>query len=278
VNNWSPTSILTVFHSVPTSTSPIHVDTDAGQGYLKALGNNEGPHALAREWVGTHPADWFGLRTFDVAILRVTDDDELNLENGKMAESGQAFISRYEIGDSWSGTPLELTQLDNPSDLSRLVVFDTWIRNWDRHSLNQIEGKEYRRRNENNGFLSTEQASKGKFILKAIDHTHCFRCEGDLSARIRNLKYTEDSKVYGLFREFRPYLDRQIVRSAAEKLVSIDRGTLEATFSQIPSQWEVSTSVKSAWMEHICRRASFVADRIEDKLFPQRRLKFREET
>jgi hypothetical protein len=122
-----------------TSACTAIVETDAGKAYLKCLGGPEGPHTLACEWVATHLARWFRLPTFDVAIIDVTDADEIPFvdkdgERFGQAEPGPAFVSRAEFGESWSGKQSQLKRLANPEAISRLVVFDTWTLNCDRYS------------------------------------------------------------------------------------------------------------------------------------------------
>lgn len=45
---WQPTTILRFEGSVASSSGVLRVVTDEGKGYLKALGNPEGPQVLAR--------------------------------------------------------------------------------------------------------------------------------------------------------------------------------------------------------------------------------------
>jgi len=130
---WQPTAIRRFEGSVPSSSCVLRVVTDQGKGYLKALGNPQGPGILAREWVGTSLARRFGLSTFEFAIVQVTAQDDLPFASGGHARPGPAFITRAEPGAPWGGKDLELRRLINPEDLARLVVFDTWIRNRDRH-------------------------------------------------------------------------------------------------------------------------------------------------
>jgi hypothetical protein len=69
--------------------------TDAGTAYIKALGTRQGPHPLACEWVGTQMAAWFGLPTFEFALLTVDASvDEIPFLQGGTAESGTAFVTR----------------------------------------------------------------------------------------------------------------------------------------------------------------------------------------
>ena len=131
---WPPTTFIRFGKSLSTSTNAAVVETDAGPAYLKAMGNPEGPHALACNWVRTRLARLFGLPTFEYAILQVDADvDEIPFTNGRFAQSGSAFCTREEPGRTWGGGADELEPLVNSSDIPRLVVFDTWIRNRDPH-------------------------------------------------------------------------------------------------------------------------------------------------
>src|SRR5262245_25691871 len=134
---WQPTTINRFIRGFRTSARAILVDTDAGPGYLKALGGPEGPHTLAAELVGTRLAEWFGLPTFDFTLIMIDQTQEIFDRDGNQigeALPGPAFISRLEPGDTWSGDERQLATLANPDDIARLVVFDTWLRNCDRHS------------------------------------------------------------------------------------------------------------------------------------------------
>lgn len=144
--------------------------TDAGKAYCKAIGNPEGPHALACEWVGTHLARWLGLPTFDCALLTVDEVDEIPLGDQTWAKPGPAFVSRAESGHAWGGSADELHLIENPEDIAKLVVFDTWTLNCDRHPPKGV----VRKPNKDNVFLSGEGARPGRFRLIAMDHTHCF--------------------------------------------------------------------------------------------------------
>jgi len=181
-----PRIIRRVIRQWPTATRTVLVDTDQGEGYLKAIGGDPtGPHTLACEWVGTQLARWIGLRTFDFALIKVTEEDEIPLAGGDLAIPGVGFITRAERGAPWGGKVSELRRLANPEDIIRLVVFDTWTLNCDRYFPP-------RRPNRDNVFLSREGAPPKQFILKAIDHTHCFTCGRELSRRVSNIAHIKD--------------------------------------------------------------------------------------
>lgn len=265
---WTPTTIKRLIRAFPTSACTALVETDAGKGYLKALGNGEGPHILACEWIGSRLARWFGLSTFDIAMIDVTEQDEIPFHNGGKAQVGPAFITRAESGETWSGDEKQLDRLFNPQDISRLVVFDTWTLNCDRHSW-QGEDKVRRARiNRNNVFLS-EEAPEGQFLLTAMDHTHCFTCGRELSRKLREIAIIKDPRVFGLFPEFRKHLDRSQVKQAAKDLRRMARATAVQMSEGIPQEWEAQAEALEALTELVVARAAFVADTIEGLLWPQ---------
>jgi len=129
-NGWRPTQVTRFVQGIGTSTGPARVDTDLGEGYFKGLGNPEGPHALACEFVGSMLADWLGLTTLDYALVQVTEDDEIPFLKGGRVLPGLAFISRAEPGGfNWGGNAKELKSIINPQEISGLVVMDTWTLN-----------------------------------------------------------------------------------------------------------------------------------------------------
>ena len=258
---WQPTEIRRFVANRDSGAGVLIVETDAGTGYLKAMGNPGGDHVLACEWVGTQLARWLGLQTLDFALIQVTRDDVLPFFRGGFASVGPAFITRKERGAAWSGTEHQLRRLVNPEDISRLVVFDTWTRNWDRHSPDGA------RINRDNVFL--KQETKGRLLLKAIDHTHCFTRGHELTKRLANIEFVKDPGVYGLFPEFRPFLDRRTVKRAAKRLGGLQRGEVWEIMEGIPKPWEVDPAALAAFADFVVGRAAYLADRIEMKLFPQ---------
>ena len=64
---WPPTTFRRFAKTIKSSTAVARIVTDAGPAYIKALGNPQGPHALACDLVGARLARWFGLQTFEEA-------------------------------------------------------------------------------------------------------------------------------------------------------------------------------------------------------------------
>lgn len=272
-SNWTPLTIHRWIDSFPTSSCVALVQTDAGPGYLKALGNGEGPHILACELVGTRLAMWLKLPTFEYAIIPVTRNDEIWFHNGESARPGPAFITKATRGDVWSGGVADLRKVENREAISRLVVFDTWTLNCDRFSKRENASKPRIKRD--NVFLSAS-SNPGRFRLVAMDHTCCFTCGGELTKRLAFDATVKDARVYGLFPEFRDFLDRSEIEAAVRDLRTIERTVVEPMVNDIPNEWEVGPEAKSALVELIVQRASFVADTIIKAIWPQGLLDLRD--
>ncbi|WLD14663.1 HipA family kinase [Planctellipticum variicoloris] len=249
------------------------METDVGSAYVKAMGGPEGPHTLASEVVVTQLAAWFGLSTFDWAIVIVDEFDEIPFLDKDGNQTGQAtpgpsFITRAEQGVTWGGGDRELKLLVNPQDISRLVVFDTWVLNCDRHSPADPETGRRRKPNRDNVFLS-EEAPAGQFLLKAMDHTHCFTCGREWTRRLGQVDTIRDSRVFGLFPEFRKFLKKDAVTQAATDLRTITAEVVREMIDCVPNEWDVKREARNALVDLVVGRAIFVAETIETRLWPQ---------
>lgn len=245
--------------------STARVVTDSGPAYLKAPGNPEGPSHLASELVGTLLAQWFGLTTFPFALLTIdAEHDEIPLISGAIAKSGTAFVTKSTPGHSWGGTEEELNALVNPEDITRLIVFDTWIRNRDRHHPDI----RVRRPNYDNVFLADAGGDRKDAFsrLIAMDHTHCFFDASQLNAKVARIDWVKDDQVYGLFPAFKSFVRDDEIRSSQKKLRELKREKIEAFVDKIPPDWEVNPPTRTALADFICQRATYVADTILPKL------------
>ncbi len=241
----------------------VQIVTDAGPAYIKALGNPLGPHPLACEWVATHLAKWFGLATFEFAIMIIDAEiDEIPFSSGGMAHSGPAFVTRSASGHTWGGSKKELKALVNTNDVSKLVVFDTWVRNCDRHPPDLT----VRRPNFDNVFL--EDVS-GKLRLIAMDHSHCFTGGRDLNERIARIDNVKDGQLYGLFPAFVPFVREKYVEAGIARLTELDHKIVSEIVETIPDEWEVTSQAASALTDFVCHRAEFVAETVLEPIGQQ---------
>ncbi len=258
---WKPTKLLEFGTMLDTSTNPARVMTDAGSAYLKAMGNRQGPHVLATDWVGTHLAKWLGLSTFDIAILQLDSDDVFELPHGESIKPGPAFVAREMPGEPWGRSGLQLNSLVNPEDITRMVVFDTWTLNCDRHHYDPTK----RRPNFDNVFLSSEGVKAGKRRLIAMDHGLCFIHSGeDLSVKLNRMEKVQSAHVYGLFPEFRGKLQDAMIASCCTRLREMDEAVAMAMVNTVPREWDVPDSVRRAWGDLISRRAAYVAENMHE--------------
>ncbi len=221
-------------------------------------------------------ARWFGLPTLDFALLRIVSSvDEIIFPDGSRAQSGHAFVTRAVRGTDWGGDATTIRLLDNPDDVTRLIVFDTWIRNRDRCAPETM-GRQPRY---SNVFLSKEGTARNRLRLLAIDHTHCFDT-GELTSRIADIDKIRDPEIYGLFPGFTENLRRKkaIFERIALELRQLDRDVLRSIIGMIPAEWDVSGEARNALEEFLYRRAEFVADtivrRLTSQLWPQQELSF----
>lgn len=271
---WQPTTFVRFVRTVASSSRTALIQTDAGAAYTKVINNPEGPHVLACDWFGTHLARRFGLRTFDVSILELSDLDEIPLD-GTTAQQGPAFITRAEEGITMGGHRA-LTDVDNLEDILWIVAFDTWVRNCDRYApgYGQMGGV---RMNLDNLFLSTETAPDGKFILKAIDHGHIFTCGRPLSPRLADIENQQDERIYGLFPSFLGHLTVEPIETVTAFFRDVRSSLWEDLLASIPDEWEVSGDTRQAMDQFLLGRAHFLSENFRELLIremPQRILDF----
>jgi len=255
--SWQPTRLIQVIKSFDTSMGTTKVKTDATFGYIKALGNRQGPHALASEFVASSLAKWFGLTVPDFAMLELSADACFDLPRGVRAQPGPAFVSRHAQGRTWQGSEAELRNLENPTDITRLMVFDTWVRNCDRHPPDLTA----RKPNYANVYLA-DTDRPGRSRLLAIDHTHCFDGGRDLSERLADIAKVKDEATFGLFPAFEPFIDTGELHWCLSLLRSVTREQVAAIVANIPAAWQVDARSAEALVAQIHGRAVFIADRI----------------
>ena len=273
---WCPTVIKEVVrHDIQSSTNPVVVETDEGLGYFKALGNKEGPQVLACEFVGTSLAGLLGIPTFEFCIIPFNGIPEIQLADGRLAKPGHGFITKEEPGEVWDGSKKMLKKIGNVQDITRLVCVDTLTRNQDRYFLRD-DGTI--RQHFDNVFLSFE--SKRGLTLKAFDFTHAFTNGGDVNTKI--VRDVNDARPYGLFQEFKDFLDEETAIQACDKLKAIKDKHIRPIIDQIPREWEIDSATRGAWGEFIVSRAAFLSKNFItiiglQPISPQRTLPFEEE-
>lgn len=141
--------------------------------------------------------------------------------------------------------------------MAKLVIFDTWIRNADRHHPDP----NYEICSRDNIFFTPKGT---KFELVAIDHSHCL-VETSLASEISSNAIIEDNKIYGLFPEFFQYVTEPRVKSALARLGQIDITMAKKIVGSVPSEWGMTCTTRDALAHFIVARAAIVANVISEK-------------
>jgi hypothetical protein len=263
--DWQPKAIKRVIEPIPSSTKVAKVGTDAGNGFLKGMGNPAGSMSLITELVAGELAVWFGLKIPSFAVVQVNNIDIPMIGHGIMSY-GPAFISKEIQCFTFDSSAEILGRVSNKEDITRLVVFDTWIRNYDRSPPPET-GYNY---NFDNVIFTQNGSSLEMYI---IDHSHCF-AETTLEAEIECNALLIDDMVYGLFPEFKPFINERTVRECVTRLGQIDTKTVEEIVNSVPQNWGLAARYKSAWAGQICKRAKIVANYLPARLIDQPSLEF----
>jgi hypothetical protein len=218
-----------------------------------------GSAALTSELVAAELAVWFGLDVPPFAVIHQCDIEIIMRKNGQPMIAPLFFSSAVE-GIPRDGTDVFLRRLRDKDCVSRLVVFDTWIRNWDR----------YYGEDANSDNLLYVQASTQKYDLVPIDHSNCF-IGGDAAFPdgAAPVDWVEDGGVYGKFPEFDDFITADSVRAALAKLATLDRGFVAEVVNSVPLPWGLGQAARSGLIDFICARASYVVDTLAPKLIDE---------
>lgn len=258
---WQPKQFRRYIETIASSSLTAVIETDVGRAYIKASNNPQGVHVLACDWIGTRLARRFGLKTFDIAILKLTEDDEIPLDDKTNADPGPVFVTRAEDGHPMGGAA-SLEQIENLEDIVRLIVFDTWVCNCDRYAPGMGKaGKP--RMNVDNLFLSADGALEGTLILKAIDHGHIFTCGKPLTPKLASIETIKDERLYGCFPFFRRAVTVEQICRCAIELKETRSGLCASLFNDLPDEWKVSSATRQAIERFLLERAVFLADNIQ---------------
>ncbi|WP_310238467.1 HipA family kinase [Rhizobium rosettiformans] len=254
-----PTEITREIQHFTSSTSPARVATDAGDGFIKSLGNPMGSAALVSELVAAELAVWFQLNVPPFALVRNCDIEIIMRKNGLPMEPPLFFSSAVD-GIPRDGSDVFLRRLRDREAVSRLVVFDTWIRNWDRYYGGEA----------NSDNLLYVQASAHKYDLVPIDHSNCFiGSQTNFPEGAAPAHWIEDGGVYGKFPEFDDFITSDGVKAALAKLATVERDFVVEVVNSVPIEWGLGYSARAGLVDFICARATYVVDTLAPKLIDE---------
>lgn len=237
--------------------------TDLGGAIVKYMGNRAGQDALVAELLAAELAGKIGLRTPDFAVVVIPEIE--TTDPLVIAQSGPAFFSRWEQAQSLSPKSALLANLRTPSDVARLIAFDTWIRNKDRFA----NGSNEEILNYDNILL---KADKRKTQILVIDHSHAF-AETTMDDEINDLWATEQV-VYGLFNEFAAMLTRRDIKVALDALCAVEIEEIKSICLSPPPQWGFTAEMGNKLAALLVARAKLMSQWMPDAIFDQLELDF----
>ncbi len=86
------------------------------------------------------------------------------------------------------------------------------------------------------------------------------------SVRIAVSRAFADDAVYGLFPEFRPFINRQSVQSAIARLGQMDQEIARQVVQAVPGEWLDRQEIRDKLTEFIKSRSEFLCQYIESRL------------
>lgn len=262
-NYWEPTKITRIVDFLSTSTKPIKAETDDGLALIKYIGNRQGCDALVAEFVAGSLARHVDIPVPDFAIVHCP---EIEIERfGIVTTPGPSFASRW-VADAMSLAPDSrlLANLRDTSIITALVVFDTWIRNFDRYS----NGGDDPISNLDNILFVPD---KKKTAMVVIDHTDAF-VESTFDDELGDPTWWDDQTIYGLFPDFRPFLSHKALMNMFDKISRVDMATLEEILGGLPQEWQLTHDQRSRFAEQLLKRAEALPTWLPEKLFDQAEL------
>jgi hypothetical protein len=114
-----------------------------------------------------------------------------------------------------------------------------------------------------NLFLSNEEASLGKFVLKAIDHGDILTCGRELTPRLAHIDFIRDEVLYGFFPIFSRYVTSEQIVAAGDFLQAARPEMWADILASIPNEWQLSNEACDAIDRFLLERARFLVDNLE---------------
>ena len=261
-----PARVLREIQKFETSTNPVRVMTNTGEGFIKSVNNSHGASALVSELVAAELGTWIGLKVPPFAIIE-NCEIAITMSDGQIMQP-PFFFSKLIDGESRDFGGDFVNKLREPYDATKLVVFDTWIRNLDRYV-------ESRAHSNDENILYSRSETPRKYELVPIDHTHCisghdFMNEGPINWD----NIINDEKIYGRFPEFLPLITRETIDTAIGKLGELERNFVLEVINSIPIEWGFSRTAGEALADFICQRADFLVQNLPFNLLTQADLPF----
>lgn len=262
---WAPKEILSVLEKFETSTKPVKVLTDAGPALMKYPGNPMGKDALISELLASELMAILGISSPPHNLIEVAEFDGFSL--GLNVQDGIAFVTEWQDpAFTFSGRVDPLERIDNPEIVSQLLVFDTWIQNFDRFVLDGENSTE------NRDNLLFTPSKRGRLRLLVIDHSHAF-VETTFDDEM-DTDWGLDRRLCGVHPTFATFLrDADIYRSL-DAVCGLGEERISSIVSKVPQSWGLSPSCREQLIEGLVRRANEMTDWLPQAILEQPALSY----
>lgn len=171
---------------------------------------------------------------------------------------GSAFVSEEVAAGQWNGDGRDLSTIKNLDEISRLIVFDTWVLNRDRFcpSGRPVGINNGPHQNFANVLVAGKRGQRRR--MYAIDHGHAITYGEPIDVSIIADPKIKDSEVLGLFPGFREHVSLESLEQAVEDLKHIDPNLIAKVINLIPADWEFAESQRGFLADFLLLRAQFV--------------------
>lgn len=241
-----------ILNDVQSNSVPLEILADDGDIYfVKTIFKNQPPledlineticHYLFGAWNIIVPAaaivkiskdalDAYKNKTLDKRYLN-NDIEKLFFFGSRKLEN----VTEYNKENLFIKDKNQFKKFENPLDFIKIAVFDNWIANKDRRTINP------------NLML---QALDQKFRIVPIDNVQCFACQSNykgLSKAVMNIFPTSTLIVSDMLKSICNFADSNIITNL-EKTILEDMNrslsSLDDIFNQIPSEFGLSKAGK----------------------------------
>jgi hypothetical protein len=96
-----------------------------------------------------------------------------------------------------------------------------------------------------------------------MDFSHCMHTSHTIGKTLKTIDNIKKEAIYGLFPEFKEYINLTTLRPYMERLKDLDESQINSILCAIPNEWEFNISTKEFILSFIVERANFLYDNIE---------------
>lgn len=221
----------------------------------KSIHNPEKDKILINEWIGYRLAKAVGLKVPDAGFAYINTDTQINghLSINKSEYIGIGFYSVKVDKAVQITCSKQITLLENPRDIHKLILFDALIGNFDRNPGNLLLGMK-----------------KGDKLLHVFDHSHIFEIgalwdEYQFPHLIRTpldivSLLSSNNFLYSFFREAITYSERDFKDCVTEFKKIVTPTLIEDIIDEVPHEIVVNDVEKKLIVEYILKNLGQLED------------------